>query len=266
MFRNFVVLLMLATVMVMSACGGGAFDPERTASARGIITCKPSSGSTGTAGKMSTIYFWDDGSESSNGTIVKWQWNFGDGWEDWTNTGGLSYHTFGEPGTYNAHLRVTDSEGRKGNGKVKIDIVEGYDAPVERMLWGVEEGDEYVDGSDGTSTRYHNWRWRCLAYDPENPRYNENHVLAISHGDPDFDLLRVYSEGSDKDFVTPDLDDDGVDDDPSVRRTFVLPHVLEVSGRCIGRSKEDVYVWKIKAVDSNGEKKMEYKGHVTVLK
>ena len=70
----------------------------------------------------------------------------------------------------------------------------------------------------------------------------------------DFDLLRVYSEGSDKDFVTPDLDDDGVDDDPSVRRTFVLPHVLEVSGRCIGRSKEDVYVWKIKAVDSNGEK------------
>jgi len=133
--------------------------------------------------------------------------------------------------------------------------VDGYDAPVVRMLWGADEGDEYRQGADGKPLRYHTWRWRCLAYDPEDPAYTENHVLAIAIGDPDFDLLRVYSEGSPKDFAKPDLDDDGVNDDPSVKRVFILPHVLEVSGSCIGRSKEDVYVWKIKAVGANGEGK-----------
>jgi len=197
---------------------------------------------------------------------VKYEWNFGYGWEDWSGTDGLAAHNYDTPGTMNAHLRVTDATGRKASEKVKVIVEQGFDAEVVRLLWGVDEGDEFGQGSDGKRLRYHTWRWRCLAYDPENPRYTENHVLSIAIGDPDFDLLRVYSEGSAKDFVMADLDDDRVNDDPSVKRTFVLPHVLEVSGRCIGRNKQDVYVWKIKAIGANGEGKKEYVGHVTILK
>lgn len=262
--RILIMLLALVLMYVLSACGGGS-QLERGTSARGIIVCKPGS-SCGQAGKSSIIYFYDAGSSSTNGPIVKYEWNFGDGWEDCTGTGGLASHFYDTAGTMNAHLRVTDSTGQKASEKVKVIIVDGFDAPIVRMLWGVDEGDEFRQGADGKRLRYHDWQWRCLAYDPENPSYTENHVLAIAIGDPDFDLLRVYSEGSSKDFVKPDLDDDGVNDDPSVKRVLVLPHVLEVNGSCIGRGKEDVYVWKVKPVGANGEGKKEYVGHVTLLK
>jgi len=262
--RLLTALLAAVLISTLSACGGST-PIERSSSARGIVVAKPAS-SCGQAGRNAIIYYYDDGSSSSDGPIVKYEWNFGDGWEDCTSTGGLASHFYDTPGTKNAHLRVTDSTGQKAIGKVKSIIVDGFDAAVVRMLWGVDEGDEYRVGSDGKRLRYHTWRWRCLAYDPEDPAYMENHLLAIAIGDPDFDLLRVYSEGSAKDFVLADLDDDGVNDDPSVKRTYILPHVLEVSGSCIGRSKQDVYVWKVKAVGANGEGKKEYVGHVSLLK
>jgi len=261
-----VPILLLGAVLVstLSACGGSN-QFERTSSAKGIIAVKPVS-SCGQAGSNSVIYFYDDGSSSTSGPIVKYEWNFGAGWEDFSSTGGLASHFYDTPGTQNTHLRVTDSTGQKASGKVKVMIVEGFDAQVVRLLWGVDEGDEYRQSSDGSRLRYHNWRWRCLSYDPETPTYTENHILAIAIGDPDFDLLRVYSAGSTKDYVMPDLDDDGVNDDPSIKRVLILPHVLEVSGSCIGRGKEDVYVWKVKPVGANGEGKKEYVGHVTLLK
>lgn len=262
--RLLIVLLGAALISTLSACGSSS-QLERNTSAKGIITVKPAS-SCGKAGINSTIYFYDDGSSSSNGPIVKFEWNFGDGWEDCSGTGGLASHFFDTPGTQNAHLRVTDSTGKKASEKVKVTIEQGFDADVVRMLWGADESDEFRQGADGSRLRYHDWRWRCLSYDPENPAFTENHVLAIAIGDPDFDLLRVYSAGSRDDFVMPDLDDDGEKDDPSVKRVLVLPHVLEVRGSCIGRSKEDVYVWKIKTIGANGEGKKEYTGHVTILK
>lgn len=256
----------LAVVLLgaLAACGGGS-QLERSLSAKGIVASKPGS-SCPTAGKNSIIYFYDDGSSSSNGPIVKFEWNFGDGWEDATSTEGMAAHFYATPGTKVAHLRVTDSTGRKASEKIKVMIVDGFDADVVRMLWGVDESDESRQVADGGYLRYHHWRWRSLVYDPEDERYTENTVLAISPGDPDFDLLCVYSEGSAKDFVTPDLDGDGEDDDPSVRRTFVLPHILEVSGSCLGRSKSDVYVWKIKTKSTSGKTMHDYRGHVTVLK
>lgn len=266
MFRNLIVLLLLTAVLMIASCGGGMQpDPDRTTSGKGIISVKAATGSP-RAGAPSIIYFYDDGSSSSNGPIVKFEWNFGDGWEDWTSTDGLASHTYDVPGIMNAHLRVTDSTGKRASDKVKVIIEQGFDADVVHMLWGVDESDADDLGADGKSLRYHEWRWRSLAYDPEIPSYTENHVLSIAIGDPDFDLLRVYSEGSRKDFVLGDLDGDGLDDDSSVSRVYVLPHILEIRGRCIGRGKEDVYVWKIKAIGANGEGKKEYTGHVTLMK
>jgi PKD repeat protein len=59
------------------------------------------------------VKLFDNGSSSPNGPIVKWEWNFGDapgGWHDYTATQGLAYHTYASPGTYQAHLRVSDSQ------------------------------------------------------------------------------------------------------------------------------------------------------------
>ncbi|MEP0814793.1 MAG: hypothetical protein HRF49_09035 [bacterium] len=265
MKRTYSVLIALSGILLIASCSGGGIEPSRTPSARDIIVVRPGT-STGMAGSPCLIYFYDDGSSSSNGPIVKYEWNFGGGWEDWTSTDGFAYHSYDAPDTYNAHLRVTDSTGRKAVGKVKVVVVQGYDSDIVRMYWGADESDEFRPGADGKSYRYHEWRWRCLAYDPEDSKYGENHVLAVSPGDPDFDMLVVYSEGSEKDFVVADLDGDGVGDDPSVKRTFVLPHVLEVSGSCLGRGKQDVYVWKITSFSKTYGKAHELKGHVTLIK
>lgn len=263
MYRIFALFIFGAAALMLASCGAPA-EADRVPSARGIIVAKPGT-SAGRAGAPCTIYFYDAGSSSSNGPIVKYEWNFGDGWEDATATEGLAAHKFDVPGTVNAHLRVTDSTGKKDNAKVKVIVESGFDAEPVTIVLGADESDETGIGPDGKELRYHKWRWRCLAYDPEDSRYGASHTLSISPGDPDFDLLCVFSEGSEKDFVLGDLDGDGVDDDASVKRTFVLPHVLEVSGRCIGRAKQDVYVWKVKSTDTFGKTK-ELKGHVTLIK
>ncbi|MDQ3023483.1 MAG: PKD domain-containing protein [bacterium] len=269
-----------AFIVLVASCGGGSAI-ERDSSAKGIITCKPSSGGTGKAGTHSVIYFYDDGSSSSAGPIVKFEWNFGNGWEDCTQTGGLCPHFYDLPGTYVAHLRVTDSTGKKGQEKIKIVIEQGFDAEPVFMVWGVDEGDEFEQGSGGRY-RYHTWRWRTLSYDPEHPEIRESPTLAVSTtppGDPDFDLLRVILSSGDPDFDFcgidtdgdgdgDDLDGDGVDDDPSFERNNAYwPHMHQLSGRCqVIKSNPDVYVWKIKTIGVNGEGKKEYTGHVTLLK
>jgi hypothetical protein len=273
------ILAALAVVLLLStACGGNSV--VRDSAAKKTVLCTPVATCT-EAGPGSVIYFYDGGSSSTNGPIVSWEWDFGAGYEDATELEGLACHTFASKGNYQCTLRVTDGIGDVCERSVKVKIKPQYDAAPVSMVFGPFESDSVRQGGGG-SLSYHHWRWRTLSYDPEDPAYIDEPVLEIAGpqlppGDPDFDLLRVvYSAGGRDDFcgieigdgdaTGDDLDWDRRDDDPTLKRTFVLPHVLEKDGSCISRSKEDVYVWKIKTRSGKGAQITEHRGHVTILK
>ncbi|MFM2006317.1 MAG: hypothetical protein RLZZ09_1972, partial [Pseudomonadota bacterium] len=64
-----------------------------------------------------TVGFSSNGSSDSDGTIVAYAWNFGDG----TNSAEPNpLHTYSTPGTYNAVLTVSDSQGLNSSAGVTI--------------------------------------------------------------------------------------------------------------------------------------------------
>jgi len=67
------------------------------------------------------IHFTDLSSDL-DGTIVKWEWDFGDetGWHDFTSTQGNASYAYSEEGVYQAKLRVTDD----------LDAVDEIDSPI----------------------------------------------------------------------------------------------------------------------------------------
>lgn len=76
------------------------------------------------------VRFYDDGSYSDNGPLVKWEWNFSGpelgqqpkhkAWADYTDSLGEAFHTFAKGGMKVAHLRVTDMAGRTSVSKIKL--------------------------------------------------------------------------------------------------------------------------------------------------
>lgn len=73
-----------------------------------------------------TVSFNGTGSDS-DGSIIRYRWNFGDGI---VTTGRSVEHKFTEGGTYKVTLTVTDDDGATGNANVTISVEDG-DEPVE---------------------------------------------------------------------------------------------------------------------------------------
>ncbi|MBA4388218.1 MAG: hypothetical protein C0404_09570, partial [Verrucomicrobia bacterium] len=63
------------------------------------------------------VNFDASGCVDTNGTIAGYAWNYGDGT---TGTGVTASHTFGQPGSYNVRLTVTDNAGAKCSTNVMI--------------------------------------------------------------------------------------------------------------------------------------------------
>jgi PKD repeat protein len=64
---------------------------------------------------------FDGGASTDDDGIVSYRWSFGDG--DWTS-GERVYHTYVEPGTYTAWLRVEDAAGNVDRDAVGVTVVE----------------------------------------------------------------------------------------------------------------------------------------------
>lgn len=73
-------------------------------------------------------------SAASNGTIVAYAWEFGDG----TSASGVTAsHWYREEGTFLAKLTVTDSRGLSGSTQVPLIVGQSY--PLDVIEWVVEE-------------------------------------------------------------------------------------------------------------------------------
>jgi len=72
-----------------------------------------------------TVHFSAEGSYDPDGTIVKWEWDFGDGvFQDFTPTQGVAEYTYTTGGLYTAILRVTDDDGASAMASKEIDVNE----------------------------------------------------------------------------------------------------------------------------------------------
>jgi PKD repeat protein len=71
---------------------------------------------------------WFSGSNSydPDGTIVSYEWDFGDGT---TGSGMNIYHSYSMPGEYTVTLTVTDNEGAQGTDTCLVHVVVNYPAP-----------------------------------------------------------------------------------------------------------------------------------------
>lgn len=65
------------------------------------------------------IQFHSDGTESENGKIISYLWNFGDGT---TSTEANPTHVYGEKGTYTVELAVKDSRGKESKEQTKVTV------------------------------------------------------------------------------------------------------------------------------------------------
>lgn len=95
-------------------------------------------------------------SSDADGTIVSWDWDFGDGA---TATGPTVERTFTAPGTYTVTLTVTDDDGRTGTTSQDVTVV--LAAPEASFALTSSQRTVQVDGSastdpDGTVV---SWEW-----------------------------------------------------------------------------------------------------------
>jgi len=107
----------------------------------------------------STVQFDGTGSTDSDGTIVSYSWNFGDGS---TATGPFVSHTFFYPGTYTVTLRVTDNDGASDEATASVTVGAGNNppnasltvSPASVFLGGWVKFDGTGSTDDGTIVSY----------------------------------------------------------------------------------------------------------------
>lgn len=119
------------TVSLMVTDDGGATDTATTTAdispaANISPTSDPNGPYTGTAGTV--VLFDGSGSADTDGTIIAYEWTFGD---NSTGTGVTPSHSYSRCGSYNVSLTVTDNNGASDTAGTTADIAStGVDAPT----------------------------------------------------------------------------------------------------------------------------------------
>jgi PKD repeat protein len=97
-----------------------------------------------------TVEFDGTGSSDPDGTIVAYDWDFGDGN---TGSGATATHTYTEDGTYNVTLTVTDDLGATDSAGTTVTIEPGNQAPIadaSNPYKGIVNVPVKFDGSDSS--------------------------------------------------------------------------------------------------------------------
>lgn len=104
-------------VRAVNAVGASAYTAEVHAPNGG-----PSAVIAPVAPATATLPVTFDGSQSLGldfGTVVKWEWSYGDGA---TSLGAVTTHTYAFPGTYSVMLTVTDQRGSTGYARTTVTV------------------------------------------------------------------------------------------------------------------------------------------------
>lgn len=113
----------LLGVLILLCCGfllGGCFLISN-APPTAVANATPQQGAV-----PLDVSFSGQSSYDSDGSIVRYRWDYGDGW---TGEGATVIHTYAKPGTYTATLTITDDQGDVSHATVSIlvETVDTYD-------------------------------------------------------------------------------------------------------------------------------------------
>jgi len=116
--KSSIVIAVLGITVLVLLAGCTAINSPPVVS----FTCNPPSG-----GAPLSVSFNASGSYDSDGTIVGYQWTFGDGS---SGTGVQISHTYQGPGSFVAKLTVTDNQGARGTSSKTITVSVGLAPPA----------------------------------------------------------------------------------------------------------------------------------------
>ena len=131
---------------------GDNHDPDGSSTGTVIVVPQEAVGNAAptasftTSCAASTCDFDGAGSSDSDGTVVAWDWTFGDGG---TFSGVAPTHTYLADGTYTVTLTVTDNEGATGATSQTVII---GDPPADNVHIGDLDGSTVVRGSGWRAT------------------------------------------------------------------------------------------------------------------
>lgn len=161
--------------------GGGPSNNAPTAEANG-----PYSGVAGSA-----ISFSSAGSSDSDGSIVSYSWNFGDGA---TSSAANPSHVYSNAGTYTATLTVTDDQGATGVDQATVTVSAAsctdntvtlritFDNYPEETSWDIKNSSNAVVASGGT-----------YGSQPDGSTLFED--ICLADGDYTFTIYDSYGDG-----------------------------------------------------------------------
>ena len=155
---------------------------------------------TPTGGSAPLAVNFTDTSNDPDGTIVEWNWNFGDGG---TSTEQSPNHTYDNLGTYTVSLKVTDNEGAIHNASTTISVYSGETVStyIEAESGSINSplttgsvadppaaGDRYIYAPAGTG-------------DTINPAAEAVYNINIPSAGDYYLWLRIYGPGSNNDAI-----------------------------------------------------------------
>lgn len=208
-----------------------------------------------------TVSFDASGSSDSDGSIISYSWNFGDGS---TASGQTVSYTYSTAGSYNAVLTVTDNEGATGQTSVTItvtnlDACDGNLAPTANVTASPTSGDASLtvsfDGSASTDPESDqlNFSWNfgegssgsgALIQHTYNTAGNYNATLTVTDGCGNTDQASIA--------ITVNPGGGEPCDNPVA---VALPYSFDGSGEyCWAISEDIAFVnsWNMDLVEING--------------
>ena len=114
---------------------------------------------------------------SRGGTVVSWQWSFGDGTSSSEQN---PRHTYSAAGTYTVTLTVTDSTGRTSTATGTVEVTAQLEAPSPAFTVNPAEGIAplTVTVTDATIGQVSNWQWDFGDGSTATGRGPHNHTYA----------------------------------------------------------------------------------------
>jgi len=172
-----------------------------------------------------------DTSNDPDGTIVEWNWDFGDGG---TSTAQSADHTYDNPNTYTVSLKVTDNEGAIDSVSTTISV---YSGETVRTYIEAESGSINSPLTTGSVADPPAAGGRYI-YAPEgsgdtiDPTSEAVYSINIPHAGDYYFWLRIYGPSSDKDAVYIDIGFNGNFDRvyPSQHEKYEWVRVETVNG------------------------------------
>jgi len=144
--KTFVATIVLAVLVFLNGCALLNSPPVAS------FIRSPSSGPY-----PLTVSFNAAASRDSDGTIVSYEWSFGDGE---SNTRVTTAHTYQTSGTYTAVLRITDNDGSTDTASRSITVTQPYTPPPSpdpSVAYSVTAGqllDEYDTNEVAATLKY----------------------------------------------------------------------------------------------------------------